>query len=171
MAEILCWSRKPRTAVVNLIVIHTNSGGVVPEEPGKAVSLARDLAKPSTVPGYHPVVDAAEAVITAYDGDRVNASGSEGIPANDTNNRGWHLCLWGSADQTSAQWADAYSSKEMKLAASEVLSACRRFEVPVVMLTPDQVAQKVPGICGPSTSLARTESLVGTTIPVPTSPG
>ena len=145
MIEILCSHRKPRNGSVTLIVIHTNEG---PEGTDGAANLARWLHQPSTVVGYHRVVDNVQAVITGHDEDKVNASGTPDIPSNDTNTRGWHLCFVGYAGQSPAQWADPYSSGELRIAASEVLSACRRFGVPVVKLTPDQVVQRAPGICG-----------------------
>ena len=129
--------RRPRREPISLIVIHTNDGG--PQDPSTgAEGLANYTAgvHPPDYPAYHVVVDSDSAIRTARDGEKVNGAGG-------VNERAWHLCLYGTAGQTSSEWHDAYSTAEIHLAAGLVREACDRFGVPKVR---DQSLTR--GICG-----------------------
>lgn len=117
--------RRPRRLPIDLIVVHTNEGGAAEPLTG-AEGLSRYTAAPHPpdYPAYHVVVDGDSAVRTAHDGDKVNGAGG-------VNEHSWHICLYGTAAQTPAQWHDAYSRGELDLAAALVSEACERFHLPV----------------------------------------
>jgi hypothetical protein len=132
--------RRKRSQVIDLIVIHTNESSS--ESAAGAEGLAQYTAAPhpSDYPAYHVLVDSDSAVRTAFDDDRVNGAG--GVAE-----RAWHLCLYGTAHQTAAEWNDLYSKAELVIAAGLVREACERFSIPMTKIGAAQVAANVPGVC------------------------
>jgi hypothetical protein len=121
--------------------VHTN------ESASESVSGAEGLAgytaapHPPDYPAYHVLTDSDSAVRTAWDTDQVNGAGG-------VNARAWHVCLYGTARQSSADWHDAYSKAEIVITAELVRQACARFGLPVGRLAPTEVRAGGKGICG-----------------------
>lgn len=64
------------------------------------------------------------------------------------NRIGIHHELCGKAEQTPAQWSDAASTAIVRRAARQAARDCRRWNIPVVRLTPAQVRAGAKGFCG-----------------------
>ncbi len=126
-----------RTEPIEKIVVHVNVG---PEVQGGAQGLARYLQTIDA--GYHKIADDKQLVTVA--GDDQVVWGASGM-----NQRGLHICLIGSADQSGTDWLDSYSRGEMDVAAHAVADWCKQHSIPVTRLSPAQVATPGKlGICG-----------------------
>lgn len=120
---------------IRKVVLHLNVG---PEVEGGAQALA-DYLKTQNA-GYHEIVDDKTFVVCAAASDRV--WGAAGM-----NDRGYHICVIGNV-QTAQQWADAYSSGELNIAAMRVAQRCHDFALPPTQLTDAQVAtDEARGVC------------------------
>lgn len=135
MQFIPCSHRRPRTAAVSLIVIHTNEG---PEGPSSAEGLAYYLARPDIVPGYHYVVDENSVVQCAQLNERVNGAGG-------VNDKSVHICITGYAAQTSAQWNDPASRAARENAEGIARQVAKLMGVPWVQISDPRTQH---GICG-----------------------
>jgi hypothetical protein len=89
----------------------------------------------------HYGVDAKEIVQYVRESD--TAYGAAGANAT-----GIHIEHAGRANQTPAQWADAYSEQMLRRSAVLVADLCRRFGVPIKRLGADEVKAGAAGICG-----------------------
>lgn len=127
---------EPRIGDPTLIVVHTNEG---PEGPTTAESLAKYLQTVTT--GYHVIVDEDSVVQVARDNQVVWGAGG-------VNSRALHVCITGRAAQSSTEWDDASSSAAVRRAATVARTWALRWRLPVVHLTPTQVRDGKPGLCG-----------------------
>lgn len=126
----------PRNGPIDLIVVHTNEG---PQTEGGAQALADYL---QTIDGGYNAICDDKNTITVAD-DQTVVWGAGGV-----NERAIHVCLVGSANQTSLQWGDGYGIGEARQASQWVAGKCRQHGIPPVKLTPGQVAAGVKGVCG-----------------------
>ena len=136
MTEILCRDRSARTQRVRLVVMHVNVG---PDTHAGAVSVAKYCQ--TIEGGYHEIVDDVQYVTTARDNEVVN--GAAGANAD-----GYHICMIGDANQTPAEWHDAFSVCTWTRAAQRAHEACARLGVPMRLLSAAEVASGQSGICG-----------------------
>lgn len=124
------------TSLIEKVVVHVNVGDEVENGAQGLVNYLKTIDA-----GYHVVTDDFHIVVAAGDDQRVwGASGA--------NLHGLHVCIIGRADQTAAQWMDPYSDKAMQNAAQVTADWCKRYSIPVLRLSPSQVATSAKGICG-----------------------
>ena len=130
----------PRKGPIRLIVIHSMESQ---EKPTTAETVAiwfGGLTAPKS--SAHVCVD-SNSTVTVVD-DRDIAWAAPGA-----NNDGLHIEIAGKANQTRAEWDDPYSRKALANAAKVAAGWCKKYKIPAVLLTPDQVADKeTKGICG-----------------------
>ena len=131
---------KGRVKPIRLVVIHTEESQ---EIKGSAKRVAQWFAGSSQPDASaHITVDDTNWVQVVADTD--TAWGAPGA-----NQDGLHAELAGTASQTPAQWADAYSASMLNILAKKVAQWCKTYNIPAVHLTPAQVADgKTRGICG-----------------------
>lgn len=122
--------------VPNLIVVHTSEGSY---GPGAAEALKRWMAGPDNVASYHRVVDTDSCPDLVSEAD--TAYGAGGV-----NQRSLHMCVAGRA--ASIAWGEFSGTAGGHLMADQVADWCRRYGIPAVHLTPEQVRDGAPGICG-----------------------
>ncbi len=67
------------------------------------------------------------------------------------NHNGLGIELAGYANQTEAQWGDAFSQAMLRRAAWLIARACREHKIPVVLLSADDLKAKKRGLCGHDT--------------------
>lgn len=123
---------------VRVIVIHDME---YPESLRAAEDVARYFATPNTVASAHVCIDADSIVQCVYDRDIAYA-------APGANHDGIQIELAGYARQTAAEWDDAYSRRLLDRAARAVAQYCRKFSVPSVHLTNQQLKDGARGLCG-----------------------
>src|SRR5690349_14048451 len=117
---------EPRNgATIEKLVLHTNEG---PEVENGAEGLAGYLARIDG--GYHAIFDDHHTVITA--GDDTIVWGAGGM-----NTHALHGCF---IHYSRDKWVDAYSAGELVQGAAWVAQKCKQYGIPVVRLTPEQVA-------------------------------
>lgn len=114
-----------RASAVEVIVIHTMEA---PEGAATAEQIAAYFAKPSTRASAHVCADSDSLVRCVADQD--TAWAAPGANAN-----GLQLELAGYAKQTAAEWADAYSTAMLELAAQQCAEWVRKYGIPVRHLT------------------------------------
>lgn len=124
---------------IRLIVIHTM-------ESPEGVNTARNVAswfEGSTAPqaSAHYCIDAKEIIQCVKETDRAWHAG----PVNPYAIGIEHA---GMAGQTPEQWADEYSLAELKLSAALVADLCKRYDIPVVWLSPECLKNGHKGITG-----------------------
>lgn len=124
---------------MRLVVIHTMES---PEGLTTAEDVSR-WAAGSTAPqaSWHYAVDADSVVACVEEEDIAWA-------APPMNQEGVQVEHAGRANQTAAQWADAYSRGELTLSARLVADVCRRRGIPARRLTNAQLAAGERGIVG-----------------------
>jgi N-acetyl-anhydromuramyl-L-alanine amidase AmpD len=110
-----------RTRQVQYVVIHTTEGG---EGPTAAEDGAAYDKRRTDGVSTHLFIDQDSAVQEVPFGDRAHAARFHG------NEIGIQVELCGRAGQTWAQWHDAASAAELRIAAVEVAAICRRFDLP-----------------------------------------
>lgn len=141
------FGRGRKGATVNKVVIHTAE---TPEGEKTARGVGGWFA--SEMRGKdgkvhegstHYGVDAKE--IVGYVRESDTAYGAAG-----TNHDGIHIEHAGRANQTSEQWADAYSEAMLRRSAALVADLCRRHGIPIKRLSPSEVRSGAAGICGHS---------------------
>jgi hypothetical protein len=123
---------------VRLIVIHDME---FPERLSAAEEVARYFATTPTPASAHICVDADSVVQCVYDRDVAYA-------APGANSDGIQVELAGYARQTREQWLDDYGRRMLDRAARAVAQYCRKFSVPAVHLTNDQLRAGKRGIIG-----------------------
>lgn len=122
------------------IVIHTAE---VPEVPTAAESLA---AYAASMPdgrhvSWHYAVDSDSATQSVQESDTAWSAG----PGND---HGIHIELAGTAAQSADQWGDAFSVATLKRAAQLTAEIARRWDIPLVHPTTEDVLALRPGVIG-----------------------
>lgn len=123
----------------NLIVIHTMES---PEKPGTARAVAHWFASENAPQASaHYCVDGLE-VIECVEPELIawHAPGA--------NSRGIGIEHAGRALQTAAEWDDAESNRILRKSAALVAVLCVGFGIPSEKLSPLEVAEGKPGICG-----------------------
>jgi N-acetyl-anhydromuramyl-L-alanine amidase AmpD len=125
----------------NLIVIHTME---TPENEGRAAQVANWFAG-ATAPesSAHYMVDDKQVLQSVKDEDTAWAVGD--FPLNQASLSIEHA---GTASQTAAQWADAYSKAELELSASLAAELAHKWGIPAVKLTPADILAGKHGFCG-----------------------
>lgn len=114
--------RERRASYGSLQVVHVNVG---PERAGGAQSLIDNVLARQDA-GYHKVIDDRVCVRVANDNELVY--GARGCSVNDY---ALHYCLIGYADQTAAEWADAYSRGELTILAKELAADAVKRGIPI----------------------------------------
>lgn len=133
-----------RMLPANLIVIHTAECS---EHPGADVAVARYFTDPRDSKG-RPVTASAHYTI---DSDSVTQSVWEhdvAWHAGPVNGRSIGVEHAGTAFQTPAQWADAYSTAMLARSAKFTAELAWRYGIPVTKLTPEEVRAGAAGFCG-----------------------
>ena len=135
------WYYPSRKRPVRAIVVHTAE---TPEDTGRARAVARYFAglPSSRKASAHACVDDDE--IVACVDEEGTAFAAPGL-----NTDGLQVELIGRAGQGTAGWADDYSVAVLERAAQLVADWCRRHDIPVVKLEPDDLTDpQRRGICG-----------------------
>lgn len=134
-AHFYAGRRKP----IRLLVLHDMEA---PEKATTAEDVARYFARAdSRKASAHYTIDSDSIVQCVRDGD--TAWAAEGANAD-----GLHFELAGYARQTPAEWVDAYGKQMLKQAAYLVAAKAIAYGIPIRRLTPQQVRDGEPGICG-----------------------
>lgn len=135
--RIFCSRHRPRRGNVEILVVHTNEGR---EGKESAEALARYLARPDVVPGYHLICDENSSVLGAPFSHRTNGAGGVW-------DRAIHLCFTGFANQSYAQWNDPASTAAWGLQGADVArQVCERFGLPMRKISDPRPGNR--GICG-----------------------
>jgi N-acetyl-anhydromuramyl-L-alanine amidase AmpD len=135
------YTKGPRKHPINLIVMHTMESQ---EKIGTAKRVALWFAgKTAPHASAHITVDNKDVVTVVEDKDIAWHAGQS-----DVNMRSLSVELAGQASQTKAEWSDPFSKATLNNAAKKVADWCKTYNIPVVKLTPAQVAKGGKGICG-----------------------
>ena len=135
------YTKGPRKHPIDLIVMHTMESQ---ELKGVAKRVAAWFGgKTAPQASAHLTIDNVD-LVSVVDEQDIAWHADEW----NTNQRSLGIELAGQASQTTAQWADAYSTAMLDLAAKQVASWCKKYNIPVVKLTPAQVKAGGKGICG-----------------------
>jgi N-acetyl-anhydromuramyl-L-alanine amidase AmpD len=131
---------KANRSDIRLVVIHTMEN---PEKPGTARQVAKWFASASAPQASaHACVDNQEVVLCVRAEDVAWA-------APGANRDGYHIEHAGRASQDDAGWHDEYSQAMLRLSAAHAADICKRYEIPAVKLTVEEVrAGKAKGFCG-----------------------
>lgn len=121
---------------IDLIVIHSMEA---PEKGQTAENCAAYFARGTVVASAHYCVDCNSIVQCVRDKDV--AYGAPGA-----NRNGVHIEHAGYARQTSLEWRDTYSWSMLELSARLVAELAHRHNIPLVWLSPEDVAAKEHGI-------------------------
>lgn len=138
------WTWRQRKEI-RLIVVHTTE---CREIAGSAASVAyyfHGQMPPGREASSHLVVDSSaiwECVKPEHEAWAARGG--------DANVNGYHIEHCGFAAQTPLEWGDAFSRGELGLSARAAACIAGRYGIPVVKLTPLQVAQGASGFCGHS---------------------
>jgi N-acetyl-anhydromuramyl-L-alanine amidase AmpD len=128
--------RRGRKSAVNTLVVHVTAGR---EADRQSRNTAAWFADPRAGGSTHYAVD--PVLITQCVLEEDTCFGAGGV-----NDRGIHVELCGSADQTPAEWADEASTAELQLAARLFAELCFRYDIPPQRLTLDELKAEQPGI-------------------------
>lgn len=134
------YTKANRTAAgIELIVIHTMES---PEKGSTAENVASWFAGPSAPKASaHYCVDQDSVVQSVKDSDVAwHAPGA--------NHNGIGIEHAGYAKQTPEEWADPASTAMLLLSAKLVAGLCKKYEIPIVRLTPEDLKAKKKGLCG-----------------------
>jgi N-acetyl-anhydromuramyl-L-alanine amidase AmpD len=129
-------------AAITAVIIHSMESQ---EKPGTARNVAHWFAG-ATAPkaSAHYNVDADEIVQCVRESDM--AWGAPGA-----NRQGVHIEHAGRASQTADQWGDAFSAAMLRRSAALVADICRRNNIPIKRIGPDELKSGARGICGHDT--------------------
>lgn len=115
-------------------LLHTQEGN------GTAQSLAGFLQNPGSGVSYHYTVDNAGTVVDVVDTDRASWS------VLDANDRAINLCFAGSrAAWSRAEWL-GNMGRAIDIAAYLAVQDCRKYGIPLRVITPDELGAGEPGI-------------------------
>lgn len=130
--------KKGREGVIRLIVIHD-------AECAETAHAAEDLGQYGEHPDYpsswHVSCDSDSCERSVHDEDTAWA-------APPVNAEALHIELAGKGNQTREQWLDAFSSSVLDNAASLVAQWCKRYNIPVVHLSNEDLQNGAKGIVG-----------------------
>ena len=142
-----------RIKPIRLICLHTMEDQ---EQPGQAVLVSKRFSDKKTSPqaSFHFAVDGSNvgkkpgdkypAPIVRLTDDSDTAWAAPGINAD-----GLHIEQAGIAAQSVQNWADTYSLAVLDNAATVAAVWAKKYQIPVIHLTPAQVADgKTKGFCG-----------------------
>ena len=123
------------------IFLHTME---TPETPGRAKQVWQWFAgKTSPQASAHFMTDATTVEQSVKTSDTAWAVDDYAL-----NQSSISIEMSGVDSQTPAQWADAYSTAELALVAKLVAELCKQFDIPIVKLSPLDVAANKAGIAG-----------------------
>jgi len=123
------------------IFLHTME---TPETPGRAKQVWQWFGgKTSPKASAHFMTDATVILQSVQTSDTAWAVDDFAL-----NQSSISIEMSGIASQTAADWADAYSTAELALVAKLVAELCKQFSIPVVKLSPADVAANKAGIAG-----------------------
>lgn len=124
---------------IDWLVVHTME---TPKKPKTARGVAAWFAGPNAPEASaHYCIDAAEIIQSVP--EDVVAWAAPGA-----NRRGIHLEHAGFASQTPAQWDDDYSRAVLLRSAELAADICRRYEIPIIKLDPEDLRAGLRGLCG-----------------------
>lgn len=132
------YTKANRTAI-DCIVAHTMENS---EKPGTARAVAHwfgGAAAPKA--SAHACVDNLEVVCCVHEKDVAWA-------APGMNGRGYHIEHAGRAAQDDAGWQDEYSQDMLKLSAKHAAAIAKKYDIPVVKLSPEDLVAGHRGFCG-----------------------
>lgn len=132
------WTRAGRTSV-QVIVIHDTEGSETIHSAEDGAAYDQHRTDGTSTHYFHDPDSTVQCVLTK---DIAHAARAQG------NKRGIQHELCGKAGQGAAGWADAASTGVLARAAKQVARDCKKWGIPVVKLTPAQVAAGTKGICG-----------------------
>lgn len=127
-----------RTVPIRLMVIHDME---IPESGTTAESCARMFATTTRNASAHYNIDCNTIVQSVRDGDTAYA-------APGCNFDGLHFEHAGYASQGKREWLDEYGAAMLRISARLVAKKCRRYGVPPVHLTDEELAAGKRGIVG-----------------------
>ena len=146
-----------------LIVIHTME---TPENRGRAHQVAVWFSGPSSPQASaHYLVDDAEVYISVKEEDTAWAVDDFAL-----NQESISIEHAGVAAQTSQEWQDNYSKHELENSARLASAIAKRWNIPVVKLTPADILAGKAGFCGHSDITAAKKIAGGHTDPGPNFP-
>ena len=123
------------------IVIHATQGA---ERPRQAIASAQRFAgvgQDAPLASAHYIVDPTTVVQCVLETDVAwHCKGA--------NRRGLGIEHCGRADQTPEQWADEASDAELRQSAVLAAAMCKRWGIPAIKLSPDDIAHGQRGIAG-----------------------
>jgi N-acetyl-anhydromuramyl-L-alanine amidase AmpD len=126
---------------IRLIVIHTMECG---ETVGKAKQVWNWFAgKTSPKASAHYMTDSQEVFQLISDDDTAWA-----VDDFTLNQQSISIELAGSASQTPAQWADAYSASELEVVAKLSAELAKKYGIPAVKLSLNDILSGKAGFCG-----------------------
>lgn len=126
---------------IRLIVIHTMECG---ETAGKAKQVWNWFrGKTSPKASAHYMVDNREVFQLISDDDTAWA-----VDDFELNQQSISIELAGSASQSTAQWADGYSTAELKVAATLASTLAKKYGIPAIKLSPADIIAGKSGFCG-----------------------
>lgn len=148
------FTKGPRKGPIRLIVIHSMESQ---EKPNTAETVAAWFSSEKAPrASAHVCVDSNSTVTVVDDKDIAWA-------APGANNDGLHIEIAGSARQSAAEWNDAYSRRALNQAAQVAAKWCKKYKIPAVLLTVEEVAdKKSKGICGHITATQAFPAMGGT---------
>ena len=125
--------------VIDWIVIHTMEA---PEKPHTARAVAEWFASDkSPKASAHYCIDDGEIIQCVS--ESVVAWGAPGA-----NQKGIHLEHAGFASQIELDWDDIYSRTVLENSAERAADICKRYQIPAVHLSVDELRQGMRGFCG-----------------------
>lgn len=125
----------------SLIIVHTME---TPENRGRAYQVANWFAGPSSpMASAHYMVDDAEIYMSVKEEDTAWAVGDF-----DLNQKSISIEHAGVAAQTSQEWQDNYSKHELANSARLAADICKRYNIPAVKLSPQDILAGKPGFAG-----------------------
>lgn len=147
VATLLCpwiearnYSKANRTDL-GVIVIHTAEAPEIHKEATNVANFFAGIGCPAPQASAHYVVDDAQVVQCVLECDMAWHCGSG-------NGHSIGIEHAGYASQTPEQWADDYSKAVLSNSAILVAKLCKRFGIPVVRITPAELAAGARGLCG-----------------------
>ena len=130
--------RKGRRAKVRVLVIHTAE---TPENSKMAESIQAYCSRRADSVSCHEAIDNDSVVAGVRPYDTAWTTGS-------INDYAYSYELAGRASQSKADWADAFSTAMLQLAAKRVAKAAILWKIPVLKLSPAELKAGRTGICG-----------------------
>jgi N-acetyl-anhydromuramyl-L-alanine amidase AmpD len=121
-----------------MLVIHTMEAA---KTPSTARGCAAYFAKGTRRASAHYCVDSGQVYQSVRERDVA-------WHAPNANDRAIGIEHAGYARQTPAEWSDSYNDAMLRLSAKVAADICRRNGIPIVKLSPEDVAAKKPGIAG-----------------------